>query len=340
MRSLTSDNNSGVHPLILESINKANVNHAYGYGNDEWTREAEKVIRATFKSDCEPLFVFNGTGANIIGLQLLARSYHAILCPETAHIFVDECGSPTKMTGTQIIPIKTEDGKLSPDLIKPYLQGVGDEHRSQPGVISISETTELGTIYTPAEIKEIVNLAHQYGLYVHMDGSRLSNAAASLGVSLRSLTADCGIDVLSFGGTKNGLMMGECVIVFNSNYYESARYIRKQSAQLGSKMRFISCQFTSYLTDDLWLKNAQHANDMAKLLYSKLVDFPQVRFCQKVESNQLFLIMPRPLIDYLHQNYGSFYVDERTNTIRLVTSFDTTIEDVETFIQCVHEFYK
>ncbi len=340
MRSLASDNNSGVHPLILKSIQEANMNHAYGYGDDSWTRDAVKKIRELFSEDCEPLFVFNGTGANIIALQLLSHSYNSILCPQTAHIYVDECGSPTKMTGAQITTIPTLDGKLTPQLLKPYLRDFGVQHRSQPGVVSISQTTELGTVYTLDEIKSIVCLAHDYNLLVHMDGARLCNAAAFLGVTLKELTVDCGIDVLSFGGTKNGLMMGECVILFNPDYYEQAKFIRKQSAQLASKMRYISCQFNSYLTDDLWLKNAQHANEMAQLLYGKLMNYPQIRFTQKVESNQLFFILPKPLIDYLHQCFGFFFVHEQENEVRLVTSFDTTIKDVESFVECIDKYYE
>lgn len=340
MRSLASDNNSGVHPLILKSIQEANMNHAYGYGDDSWTRDAVKKIRELFSEDCEPLFVFNGTGANIIALQLLSHSYNSILCPQTAHIYVDECGSPTKMTGAQITTIPTLDGKLTPQLLKPYLRDFGVQHRSQPGVVSISQTTELGTVYTLDEIKSIVCLAHDYNLLVHMDGARLCNAAAFLGVTLKELTVDCGIDVLSFGGTKNGLMMGECVILFNPDYYGQAKFIRKQSAQLASKMRYISCQFNSYLTDDLWLKNAQHANEMAQLLYGKLMNYPQIRFTQKVESNQLFFILPKPLIDYLHQCFGFFFVHEQENEVRLVTSFDTTIKDVESFVECIDKYYE
>lgn len=340
MRSLASDNNSGIHPLILKSIQEANRDHAYGYGEDHWTREAIRKIRNQFSKDCEPLFVFNGTGANVIALQLLSRPYYSILCPQSGHIYVDECGAPTKTTGSQIIPIPTTDGKLTPQLIKPYLRDFGVQHRSQPGIVSISQTTELGTIYTLDEIKAIVQLANEHDMHVHMDGARLCNAAASLGVTLKEMTVDCGIDVLSFGGTKNGLMMGECVLVFNPNYFKQAKYIRKQSAQLASKMRYISCQFNVYLTDDLWLKNAQHANEMAQLLYGRLVDYPQIRFTQKVESNQLFFVLPKPLIDYLHQCFGLFFVNEEEKEVRLVTSFDTTLKDIDSFVECIDRYYQ
>lgn len=333
MRSFASDNNSGVHPAIMEALTRANRDHALGYGDDLWTEEAVRKIKETFVADCEPLFVFNGTGSNVIALQLMTRPYNSILCAETAHIYVDECGSPVKMTGCQIRPIATPDGKLTPQLITPYLHGFADQHHSQPGAIYLSECTELGTIYTPDELKAITSLAHQYGMRVHMDGARIANACASLGLSLRALTVDCGIDVLSFGGTKNGLMMGECVIVFDDSLKSEARFIRKQSAQLASKMRYLSCQFTAYLTDELWLKNATHANAMAKRLADALEQVPGVRFTQRVESNQLFLTMPRAETDRMLQTYFFYFWNEEADEIRLVTSFDTTEEDIDTFIR-------
>ncbi|WP_321335475.1 low specificity L-threonine aldolase [uncultured Bacteroides sp.] len=336
MRSFASDNNSGVHPLVMEALSRANDNHALGYGDDRWTEEAVAKIKETFTPDCEPLFVFNGTGSNIVALQLMVRSYHSIICAETAHIYVDECGSPVKSTGAQIRPVFTPDGKLTPELIQPYLHGFGDHHHSQPGAIYLSQCTEMGTIYTVDELKAITTLAHQYGMRVHMDGARIANACATLNVSLRALTVDCGIDVLSFGGTKNGLMMGECVIVFDPSLKAEARFIRKQSAQLASKMRYLSCQFTAYLTNDLWLKNAARANAMAKRLYEDLKTVPGVCFTQKAESNQLFLSMPREVIDKLLQSYFFYFWNEEANEVRLVTSFDTTDEDIDRFMEILH----
>ena len=333
MRSFASDNNSGVHPAIMEALTRANQDHALGYGDDSCTKEAVRKIKEIFVADCEPLFVFNGTGSNVIALQLLTRPYNSIICAETAHIYVDECGSPVKMTGCQIRPVATPDGKLTPELIAPYLHGFGDQHHSQPGAVYLSECTELGTIYTPEELRAITLLAHQHGMRVHMDGARIANACAALGLSLKALTVDCGIDVLSFGGTKNGLMMGECVIVFDDSLKAEARFVRKQSAQLASKMRYLSCQFTAYLTEELWLKNAMHANAMAKRLYEALKQIPGVRFTQKVESNQLFLTMPRAEIDRMLQSYFFYFWNEEADEIRLVTSFDTTEEDIDTFIR-------
>ena len=263
----------------------------------------------------------------------MTRPYHSIFGAETAHIYVDECGSPVKMTGCQIRPIATTDGKLTPELMQPYLHGFGDQHHSQPRALYISQCTELGTIYTPEELKRLTDFAHLNGMYVHMDGARIANACAALHLSLKELTVDCGIDILSFGGTKNGLMMGECVIIFNKDLQREARFVRKQSAQLASKMRYLSCQFTTYLTDDLWLKNAAHANAMAGKLYRALKELPEVTFTQKPESNQLFLTMPRPTIDRMLESYFFYFWNEANHEIRLVTSFDTTEEDVNQFIR-------
>lgn len=336
MRSFASDNNSGVHPLVMEALNQANKNHARGYGDDAWTQEAICNIRQAFTPECEPLFVFNGTGSNVVALQLITRSYHSILCTETAHIYVDECGSPVKMTGCQIRPIATLDGKLTPDLILPHLHGFGDQHHSQPAAIYLSQCTELGTVYTPQELKAITTLAHQYSMHVHMDGARIANACAYLNLSLKEITVDCGIDILSFGGTKNGLMMGECVVVFDPQLKAEACFVRKQSAQLSSKMRFLSCQFTAYLANNLWLTNATHANNMARKLYNALKELPGVCFTQEVESNQLFLTMPPLVIDRMLQSYFFYFWNEVNGEVRLVTSFDTTEADVDAFIEALH----
>lgn len=340
MRSFASDNNSGVHPSVMEALYCANRDHALGYGDDCWTEEAVRKIRETFTPGCEPLFVFNGTGSNVVALQLMTRPYHMIVCAETAHIYVDECGSPVKMTGCQIRPVVTSDGKLTPELIMPYLHGFGDQHHSQPGAIYLSQCTELGTVYTPQELKAITALAHKHGMRVHMDGARIANACAALNVSLKELTVDCGIDILSFGGTKNGLMMGECVVVFDETLKAEARFMRKQSAQLASKMRYLSCQFTAYLTDNLWLQNATRANAMAHKLYEALKPLPGVCFTQKAESNQLFLTMPRAVIDCMLQEYFFYFWNEANDEIRLVTSFDTTEEDIDLFLTTLKQAYQ
>lgn len=338
MRSFASDNNSGVHPLVLKAISEVNKDHAVGYGGDPWTSEADNMFKKTFGDECEPFYVFNGTGSNIIALQLITEPYNFILCAGTGHIYVDECGAPVKSTGCQLIAIDTADGKLTPELIKKHLHGFGDQHHSQPGAIYLAEATELGTVYTPDELRAITSLAHENGMSVHMDGARLANAAVYLGVSLKELTVDCGIDVLSFGGTKNGLMIGESVVVFKPELAEKAKYIRKQSAQTASKMRYLSCQFTVYLKDDLWFRNAKHANAMARLLHDKLSEFPKIKFFQKVETNALFLTMPIEVISKLREKWFFYFWNEEQGEIRLVTSFDTTEEDINDLVNDIRRF--
>ncbi len=332
MRSFASDNNSGVHPLVLEALQQANNGHAIGYGDDPWTEEATRLFKHTFGPASESFVVFNGTGANIAALQLTTKPFNSIISTDTAHILVDECGAPVKSTGCPIFSLPTPDGKLTPAMIKTKLHGFGDQHHSQPGVVYISQCTELGTIYTPDEIRAITELAHQYGLFVHMDGARLANAAAALKCSLRALTTDSGIDIVSFGGTKNGLMMGESVVILNPELSKNARFIRKQSAQLASKMRYLSVQFSTYLQNDFWLTNASHANEMAKLLYHELSKYTEVTFTQKPETNALFLTLPRPIIDELLKQWFFYFWNEANNEIRLVCSFDTTKEDVLAFL--------
>ena len=333
MRSFASDNNSGVHPLVMAALSRANTDHALGYGDDKWTEEAVAKIKETFTQDCVPLFVFNGTGSNVVALQLMTRPYHSIFCAETAHIYVDECGSPVKMTGCQIRPIATPDGKLTPELMRPYLHGFGDQHHSQPRALYISQCTEMGTIYTPEELKRLTDFAHLNGMYVHMDGARIANACAALRLSLKELTVDCGVDILSFGGTKNGLMMGECVIIFNKDLQREARFVRKQSAQLASKMRYLSCQFIPYLENDLWLENARKANSSAYRLAEALKKYPQIRFTQKVESNQLFFTIPTEPLKKLQEKYFFYMWNEEINEARFVTSWDTTEEDIDDMIR-------
>lgn len=337
MRSFGSDNNSAVHPKVMQALIEANTDHAPGYGDDPWTREAVAKVRETFTPDVLPLFVYNGTGSNVVALQLLAKPYNSILCAQTAHIFVDECNAPGKMTGAQILPIATPDGKLTPQLIQPCLTGFGFEHHSQPGAIYISNTTELGTVYTPQETKAIADLAHSYGMKLHVDGARIANAAASLGVSIKELTQDCGVDSLTLGGTKNGIMFGECVVLFDKSLFNDAKYVCKQSAQLASKMRYISAQFSAYLTDSLWLECATRANAMAALLAEELQKLPCVKMTQKVQSNQLFMILPASLAQRLQEEYFFYYWDESRSEVRFVTSFDTTRGDIDSLVGRIRE---
>ncbi len=337
MRSFASDNNSGVHPEIMQAIQDANIDHAVGYGDDFWTKKACRKIAEVIGEEAMPLFVFNGTGANVVALQLMTRSFHTVFCTETAHIYVDECGAPAKSTGCHIRPIATTDGKLTPELIRPHIHGVGDQHHSQPRAIYISQCTELGTIYTLEELKLLRAFADKHNLYILMDGARISNACCALGCSLRAMTVETGVDVVVLGGTKNGLMVGECLLVINDVLKKDALFVRKQQAQLASKMRYLSCQFTAYLDNNVWLKNARHANDMADRLYKGLSAFQQVTFTQEVESNQLFLKMPYPVIQKLLETYFFYFWNGAAHEIRFVTSWDTSKEDVDSLLARIKE---
>ncbi|MDR2476044.1 MAG: aminotransferase class V-fold PLP-dependent enzyme [Bacteroidales bacterium] len=337
MRSFASDNNSGVHPLIMDAIVCANSDHAIGYGNDAWTEKAVAGLKTLFGGNAAPFIVFNGTGANSIALQALTRTFNSIICAETAHILVDECGAPVKMTGCSLTTVSTKDGKLTPDMIRPHLRQLGICHHSQPKAIYISQSTELGTLYTIDEIKAIAAFAHQHNMYLHVDGARLANACAALSCTARQLTVDADVDILSFGGTKNGMMMGEAVISFRPELSDDLMYLRKQSAQLASKMRFLSAQFVPYLKQDLWLKNARRANLHAKELASQLQTFSQVEFTQQVETNQLFFTLPADAAKKLSEKYYFYFWNEAIHEIRLVTSWDTTEEDIRTFILTLRE---
>ncbi len=336
-RSFASDNNSGVHPDILNAVSLANQGHALGYGEDEITQEAESLFKEIFGSEADVFFVFNGTGANVLAIQSLAAPYQAVICPQTAHINVDECGAPEKQTGCKMLPVQTVNGKIDVEGIKAHMHGLGEVHHVQPKLISITQSTELGTLYSIDEIKEIADFAHQHNMYLHMDGARLSNAVVSLGCSFKEMTVDAGVDVLSFGGTKNGLMCGEAVVFFNKNT-EAIKYIRKQTTQLCSKMRFISAQFLALLKDDLWKKNAIQANKMAQLLKEKLQEVKGVIITQEVQSNGVFAIVPDHIIEPLQKEYFFYIWDESKSEVRWMTSFDTTEEDVEGFVNAIKEY--
>ena len=332
MKGFASDNNSGVHPEVIESIIKANKDHAVGYGGDELTASTEKLFKKTFGDEARVFFVYNGTGANVIALQAMTHPFNAVIAAETAHINVDECGAPEKHTGCKMLTVETPDGKLTPELIQKHLHGFGFEHHSQPGVVSITQVTEMGTLYTLAELKKLADFVHSNGLYLHMDGARISNAAAALGCSFRDMTTSVGVDVVSFGGTKNGLMFGEAVVFLNPDLVENVKYIRKQTTQLHSKMRFISAQFEAFLSNDLWLKNARHSNKMAALLATKLESIEAVQITQKVEANGVFAIVPPHIIEPLQKKYFFYMWDESRNEVRWMTSFDTTEEEINGFV--------
>ena len=333
MRSFGSDNNSGVHPQVMKALAEANRDHAIAYGDDPWTAAARLKIKEAFGEEAEPFFVFNGTGANVIALRACTQNFNSIISATTAHIAVDECGAPVYMTGAALKEIATPDGKLTPELISPQLYNWGFEHHSQPKVVYISQCTELGTVYQPEEIKRIADYIHGYGMYLHLDGARLANAAAALDVSLRELTTDCGVDIVSFGGTKNGLMMAESVITLRPELAENLKYLRKQSAQLYSKMRYVSAQFIAYLEDDLWLKNANHANAMARKLRQGIESLGRYEFTQSTDANILLVKIPKETYLRLQQEYFFYVWNEFNDEVRFVTSWDTTEEDVEGLVR-------
>lgn len=336
MRSFASDNNSGVHPTVMAAIEEANSDHAFGYGGDRWTERAAECVREVFGDRAYPFFLFNGTGANSVALQAVTRPFNSILCTSTAHIYVDECNAPARMSGCQLVAMDTVDGKLTPELLRPHLSHFGDCHHAQPGAVYISQATELGTLYTIDEVRAIASLVHGYGMRLHMDGARLANACAAAGCSMRAMTVDAGVDILSLGGTKNGMMIGEAVIAFDDAIAADIKYYRKQSAQLASKMRFLSAQFIPYL-GGLWLDNARHANAAAQELAARISRFDRLRITQKVETNQIFVAMPPETIARLAERYAFYVWNEERHEVRFVTSWDTTEEDMAGLVAAIGE---
>ncbi len=332
IRGFASDNNASVHSNIMEALLKANEGHAIGYGGDKITERTHLLFKKVFGDEVETFFVYNGTGANVISIQALAHSFNAVVCARTAHINVDECGAPEKLSGCKLLPIDTGNGKITVEQIKQYMHGFGFEHHAQPKLISITQATELGTVYTINEVKEIADYVHSLGLYLHMDGARLANAAVALDCSLADITFKAGVDVISFGGTKNGLMFGEAVVFANAQLADNVKYIRKQSTQLHSKMRYTAAQFEALLTDDLWKQNALHSNEMAKKLEEGIKQLKNVQLTQPVESNGLFAIVPKEAIEILQQEYFFYIWDENRSEVRWMTSFDTNEEDIEGFL--------
>ena len=336
-RSFASDNNAGVHSKILEAIAAANQGHVVGYGDDPYTAAAVRKFKQHFGSDIDVFMVFNGTAANTLGLKAMTESYQAVICTEAAHIYTDECGAPERFTGCKLIPIATTDGKLTVEMVRHAYHGIGDQHHVQPRVVSITQATEDGTVYKPKEVRDLARFAHQHNMLLHMDGARVANAAVSLGLSLRQATRDLGVDVLSFGGTKNGAMGAEAVIFFNREFCRDFLYVRKQGMQLASKMRFISAQFDALLTGDLWRKNAEHANRMATLLKKEVSRIRGIKIVYKVEANGVFAQIPRSAIARLQKRYFFYVWNEEESVVRWMCSFDTTEQDVKEFAQFVAE---
>ena len=336
-RGFGSDNHSGISPEIMEAIASANVEHALAYGDDEYCRRTEQLFQDTFGPQARVYFVFNGTGANVLNIDAMCRSHHAVVCAETAHINVDECGAPQRIVGCRLLTVPTPDGKLTPQLVKTQLHGFGFEHHSQPRAISITQPTELGTLYSLDEIRALANLAHSHNMYLHLDGARLANAAVALGCTFRQMTTDCGVDCLSFGGTKNGLLMGESAVILNPQLDVDLKYRRKQMAQLCSKMRFMAVQFDAYLTTGVWQRNAAHSNHMAQLLHNALLSIPQAKIMYPVQANSVFVKLPNKVWNALLNDYFFYLWDEEQDVVRWMCSFDTTEDDINNLIQALKQ---
>ena len=336
-----SDNHAGVHPDVLAAIAEANVGHAASYGADEWTARAEDLFRRHFGPDARALLMFNGSGANVACLDAVLRPHEAVICTETAHLNVDECGAPERIAGAKLLTVPTEHGKLMPDDLSRWDERRGDEHSAQARVVSISQATELGTVYTPPEIRAIAERAHSMDLLLHLDGARLANAAAHLGASLAGLTTEAGVDLVSFGGTKNGLVFGEAMVILRPELAPHARFVRKQLLQLNSKMRFCAAQFEALLSENLWLFNARNANAMAARLREAVAGIEGVEVVHPVEANAVFARLDRGVIDRLTESLPGehpFYVwDEGEGVVRWMCSWDTTAENVDDFVGALAE---
>jgi threonine aldolase len=325
-----SDNHAGVHPDVIAAVVAANDGHAPAYGGDPWTERAAARFREHFGPTARAFPVFNGTAANVLSLLALTQPWQAVVCARTAHLHVDECGAPER-SGRKLLTVDTRDGRLTPELVEPLLVRIGDEHVIQPRLISITQSTELGTVYTPEAVAELAGWAHTHGMLLHVDGARLCNAAASLGLPLRALTTDAGVDAVSFGGTKNGLMGAEAVILLRDDLGVGFKYLRKQGMQLASKMRYISAQLDALLAGDLWERSAAHANAMARRLADGVRDVPGVEITQPVEANGVFAILPPEATERLQRDWPFYVWDEGTGEVRWMAAWDTTPEDVDAF---------
>lgn len=337
-RGFGSDNHAGVHPEVLSAIAEANVGHAHAYGDDAWTARAIRAVRASVGDEAQVAFVFNGTGANVVGLGAVCRPWESVICAESAHIMTDECGAPEHIANVKLIPVHTPDGKLTPELVQPALTGFGFEHHSQPKVISVSNVTELGTVYTPRELKALADLAHSKGMLLHVDGARIANAAAGTGASLAALSGDSGVDVLSLGGTKNGMLAGEAVVLFGSARTDDLPYVRKQSGQLPSKMRYIAAQFIAMYEGDLWRSSATHANLMARRL-AEGAQAKGIEIAFPVQANEAFALLSDDAIAELQDRFH-FYsweegIVEGRSLVRWVTSWDTESVEVDELVRAL-----
>lgn len=336
-RGFGSDNHSGVHPGILEGLLQVNQGHAPSYGTDTWTEMAEELFRQNFGSQAQVFFVFNGTAANVLSLRASTRPYQAVFCSDVSHLNVDECGGPEFFTGCKLWVLPSVNGKISVEDLKKNLVRRGDQHFAQMTLVSITQPTELGTVYSIEEVKAIVKWAHENKLHVHVDGSRLANACVTLDKNFKDLTTDLGVDIVSFGGTKNGLMMGEAVVILNPQLAKDFMYIRKQSGQLPSKTRFISAQFIAYLRGELWRKIATHSVQQAQSLYKAVKDISGVEVTQPVQSNAVFAKIPKAWVAPLKKEKFFYVWDENTFECRWMTSWDTQESDIQSFANKLKE---
>lgn len=334
-RGFASDNYAGVHPKVMEALAAANGGHQISYGEDVYTEKLHHVMSEHFGVGIEVFPVFNGTGANVLSLQAMLPRWGAVICAETAHLMTDESVAPQSVGHFALLPVSTVGGKITPETIDQQAYGFGDEHHPQPAVVSLANSTELGTVYTVAEVRAIADHVHAKGMFLHMDGARISNAAASLGVSLRAISRDAGVDVLSFGGTKNGLMGAEAIVVFNPDAAPGLTFLRKMNMQLASKMRFISAQLLALLEGDLWMHNAHHANAMATRLRSSLGGLPGISFTQATEANGVFVILPPGLADELRKNFRFYDWNAATGEVRWMCAWDTTTDDIDAFVEAI-----
>ena len=332
MRGFVSDNAAPIHPAILQAIAAANEDQAVAYGDDPWTARAIDRFREIFGSQTDVYFTYNGTGANVVALASVVRPFEAVICADTAHLHTDECGALERFAGSKILPVRGQDGKLTPELIAPLLNRPPEEHHVRPRAISISQPTEFGTVYSLHELNALCAFAKVHNLVVHMDGARIANAVVALDCSLPAGTVDAGVDILSFGGTKNGLLCGEATLFFDARLHQdSVRFVRKQAMQLASKMRYIAVQFDALLRDELWKRNAAHANAMARLLGAKLRAIPSIRITRPLESNAVFATLTREAIARVQESSYFYVFDEALPEVRWMTSFDTTETDISAF---------
>jgi threonine aldolase len=336
-RGFASDNAAGVHPSVLDAIARASDGHAFGYGHDPLTERAQRRFQELFGESARAYFVWSGTAANVLSLRASCRPWQAVICAGSAHLNVDEAGAPEALAGVKLLSAAAPDGRLTVDAVAPLIGRVGDEHAVQPRVLSISQATELGTVYTLDEVSALAAFAHSRELLLHMDGARLCNAAAALDVPLRALVTDVGVDVLSFGGTKNGLLGAEAVVFLAPGLDDGFPWLRKQSLQLASKMRFLAAQLDALLTDELWLRLASHANAMASRLAAALEGAPGVTITRPVQSNAVFATLPPGAADALRQRFDFYVWDERTGEVRWMCAWDTTSEDVDAFAAGVRD---